>query len=59
MTGKQLKKMFESDGWKLDRIKGSHHIMVKDNRTAVIPIHANKDIPKGTLNALLKVGGFK
>jgi predicted RNA binding protein YcfA (HicA-like mRNA interferase family) len=28
MTGKQLKKQLEDNGWLLDRISGSHHIMI-------------------------------
>ena len=43
---KQLLKM----GWKIDRIKGSHHIMKKGNQTEVIPCH-NTDLPSGLLNA--------
>lgn len=26
MTGKQLKKLLDENGWRLDRISGSHHI---------------------------------
>jgi putative NIF3 family GTP cyclohydrolase 1 type 2 len=28
MTGKQFKKQHEDNGWLLDRISGSHHIMI-------------------------------
>ncbi|MCH8318974.1 MAG: type II toxin-antitoxin system HicA family toxin [Bacteroidetes bacterium] len=59
MSGKKLKKMLEKNGWICDRIKGSHHIMIKDNDTIPIPIHSNKDLKKGTLNGILKQAGLK
>ncbi len=58
MTGKELIKLLERNGWKLDRINGSHHIMVKDNLTESIPVH-NADLKKGLLNTILKRTGLK
>jgi predicted RNA binding protein YcfA (HicA-like mRNA interferase family) len=51
---KQLLKM----GWKIDRIKGSHHIMKKGNQTEVIPCH-NSDLPPGLQNAIKKRTGLQ
>ena len=59
MTGKQLIRLLEKDGWELDRIAGSHHIMVKDQRTLSVPVHGNRDLGKGLLSALMKLGGLK
>ncbi|MBI4681400.1 MAG: type II toxin-antitoxin system HicA family toxin [Nitrospirae bacterium] len=59
MTGRELIKLLEKNGWVLDRIKGSHHIMIKDNRTLSVPVHVSKDLGKGLLNKLLKEGGLK
>jgi predicted RNA binding protein YcfA (HicA-like mRNA interferase family) len=60
MTGKQLKKLLEDNGWCLDRISGSHHIMIQEgNRSVPIPMHGNADLPKGLLNAILKQAGIK
>lgn len=59
MTGKEVIKLLEKNGWVLDRIKGSHHIMIKEELTVVVPVHGKKDVPKGTLNAILKQGGIK
>lgn len=59
MSGKELLKKLKNDGWTLDRIKGSHHILVKAGLTVVVPVHGNSDIPKGTLNAILKQSGLK
>jgi predicted RNA binding protein YcfA (HicA-like mRNA interferase family) len=59
MRGKELVKLLEKNGWTLDRIKGSHHIMFKENKTLSVPVHDNKDLGKGLLNRLLKEGGLK
>ncbi|OHD62808.1 MAG: addiction module toxin, HicA family [Spirochaetes bacterium RBG_13_51_14] len=59
MDGKELIKLLKRHGWTLDRISGSHHIMIKDNKTLSVPVHGSKDLPKGLLNALLKDGGLK
>ena len=59
MTGRELIKLLEKNGWVLDRIKGSHHIMIKDNKTLSVPVHSSKDLGKGLLNKLLKEGGLK
>ncbi len=59
MTGRELIKILEENGWVLDRIRGSHHIMIKDDKTLSVPLHGSKDLGKGLLNRLLKDGGIK
>lgn len=59
MTGKALIKLLKKNGWQLDRIKSSHYILIKANKTVVVPVHGKKDIPKGTLNNILKEAGLK
>jgi predicted RNA binding protein YcfA (HicA-like mRNA interferase family) len=59
VTGKNLLKLLKKENWELDRINGSHHIMKKDEKTLSIPVHGNRDIPLGTLNAILKQAGLK
>lgn len=59
LTGKQLVKQLMEEGWTLDRISGSHYIMVKGDKTISVPVHDNKDLPPGLLNKLLKQAGLK
>ena len=59
MTGKELVKLLKKDGWTLDRIKGSHHIMIKGTMTLSVPVHGNKDLPAGILHRLMKDGGLQ
>ena len=59
MTGKQLIKLLVEKGWVLDRVSGSHHIMVKGEQTLSVPIHGKKDLGRGLLSSLMKQGGLK
>ena len=59
MTGKEIAKQLEQNGWQLIRINGSHHIYQKGNQTIVVPIHSNKDLPKGLENRIMKDAGLK
>jgi len=60
MNGKKLKKYLEQNGWVLDRISGSHHIMIKKGcRSIPIPIHGTNDLPVGLVKAILKQAGIK
>jgi len=59
ISGKGLVKLLKRAGWKLDRINGSHHIMVKGSKTATIPVHANRSLGKGLEAKLLKQTGIK
>ncbi len=52
--GKDLVKEFEKDGWQLDRVSGSHHMMKKGAQTVSIPVHGSKDLGKGLEKKLRK-----
>lgn len=59
LTSKELIRILKEKGFVLDRTKGSHQIWLHpDSRKRVIvPMH-NKDIPTGTLYAILKQAGI-
>ncbi|GMO69262.1 MAG: hypothetical protein Ta2A_17420 [Treponemataceae bacterium] len=52
-------KLFMKEGWMLDHVTGSHHIMVKGSEVVSIPVHKNKDLKIGMEQKLLKIGGLK
>lgn len=58
MTGKEVIKLMEAEGWTLDRINGSHHIMIKEGlRSVPVPVHGKDDL--GPLAArILKQAGI-
>ena len=59
LSPKAIAKILVKEGFELNRIKGSHHIFVRksDKRIAVVPFH-QKDLPKGTLLAILRQAGL-
>lgn len=60
VTGKKLCKILEEHGWYLVRIKGSHHVYVKEDveERIVVPVHGNKEIKTGLLKAILKTANL-
>jgi predicted RNA binding protein YcfA (HicA-like mRNA interferase family) len=59
LTPKELIKILERKGFILKRIHGSHHYLINtlSNKIVVVPMH-NRDLPKGTLLAILKQAGI-
>lgn len=60
VSGKDFAQILEHHGWKLLRIKGSHHIYGKSGSTVrlSIPIHGNTPLKIGLLKHLMKMAGL-
>jgi len=60
MKAKEVVKLLKNDGWFESSQKGSHlqleHPFKKGKVT--VPVHSG-DIPKGTLNSIMKQAGLK
>lgn len=60
MTFRELEKIMLSKGWYHHHTNGSHYIYKHKELKRSIPIPNHKgDIPKGTLNMILKQAGLK
>lgn len=59
VNGKQAIRALRNLGFRLDRIEGSHHMMVKDGhpRTVPVPVHGSRPLPKGTLASIIRMAG--
>jgi predicted RNA binding protein YcfA (HicA-like mRNA interferase family) len=57
VSGRDLARILERNGWTLARIHGSHHIYVKEGRRERIslPIHGNAALKPGLLRHLMKI----
>ena len=57
VSGKEFARLLEKKGWVLKRVKGSHHVYIKEGHTARIsvPIHGNKALKIGLLRHLMKI----
>jgi predicted RNA binding protein YcfA (HicA-like mRNA interferase family) len=61
MKVKELLKMLEENEWSLSRTRGSHRQYKHPSRPGTVTIAGkpSADVPKGTLNAILKQSGIK
>jgi predicted RNA binding protein YcfA (HicA-like mRNA interferase family) len=60
LTAKDVIKLLEQNGWRLDSVKGSHHHFTHPDQKGKITVAVHKgDIPPGTLNHILKQAGLK
>lgn len=61
MKFSELCRKLEKAGWYVERTK-KHHMYVHDKKPGIkIPVgkHGSKEVPKGTLNSILKQAGLK
>ena len=60
MGSREVVAMLKADGWKLDRVKGSHHVFVHDSKPGIVVVpHPKKDLPTGTLRSILRTAGLR
>lgn len=59
MNGKQVIKKLQAEGWILERVNGSHHILRKGNVSVTVPVHGTKDLKKGTFSSIMKETGVR
>jgi len=60
MNSKELMKILKNAGWKIIRIRGSHHQMAHSDFSYVITVpHPKKQLGKGLVNAILKSAKLK
>jgi predicted RNA binding protein YcfA (HicA-like mRNA interferase family) len=60
LTSKDLVRILQKKGFLLERSSGSHQLWLHpiSRKRAIIPMH-NKDLPTGTLHAILKQAGLE
>lgn len=60
MTFKELEKIIKNDGWEYQYTRGSHFYYTHKTKKGKVTIPNHKgDIPRGTLNSILKQAGLK
>ena len=60
VTGPLAIVAFGRAGFRLDRVKSSHHILVREGWPNVlsVPVHGNRPVAKGTLRSLIRDAGL-
>jgi predicted RNA binding protein YcfA (HicA-like mRNA interferase family) len=58
---REIIKLLEQDGWYLARTKGSHRQFKHPVKAGTVTVAGKEslDVPRGTLNSILKQGGLK
>jgi predicted RNA binding protein YcfA (HicA-like mRNA interferase family) len=58
LSGREVVKIFEADGWRIARQRGSHIILVKDGYIATLSVPDHREVAKGTLRSLIRASGL-
>jgi predicted RNA binding protein YcfA (HicA-like mRNA interferase family) len=60
VSGKDMCKALERAGWRLVRIRSSHHIYHRAGtpRPVPVPVHANRTLPGRVQRAIMKEAGL-
>ena len=59
-TAADVVRLLRKQGFDLDRQSGSHAIYIHpDGRRTTVPMHAGRDLAKGTLRQILKDAGLE
>ena len=58
ISGKEVRKAFENQGWEYVRQRGSHMIMVKAGSIATLSVPNHKTVARGTLRSLIRASGL-
>ncbi|CAN6961283.1 Addiction module toxin, HicA family [Psychrobacter okhotskensis] len=60
MKSGELIKLLKEDGWIVDRVKGSHHILRKEGVDSIISIsQPEKDVSRHQLAQARRISGLK
>ena len=61
VSGRELARVVQAQGWKLARIHGSHHVFTMEGRREriVIPVHGNRPLKIGLLRSLMRIAGLQ
>ncbi len=57
VSGKDAVRALKKLGFHLDRIEGSHHMLIRPGLPyiVVVPVHGSQALPKGTLKSVIRM----
>jgi predicted RNA binding protein YcfA (HicA-like mRNA interferase family) len=58
VSGAEAVKAFERAGWRKDRQRGSHLVMLKSGEMASLSIPQHRELAPGTLRSLIRAAGI-
>ena len=57
-NGRKVTQTFVRLGWRVDRQRGSHIILVKPGEIATLSVPDHDEVPRGTLRGLIRRAGL-
>jgi predicted RNA binding protein YcfA (HicA-like mRNA interferase family) len=58
LSGAEAVKIFQKAGWRIDRQRGSHVIMLKAGHIASLSIPQHRELAPGTLRSLIRTSSM-
>jgi len=58
ISGRDVRAIFEKDGWEFARQRGSHMILVKEGEMVTLSVPNHRELARGTLRALIRAAGM-
>jgi len=58
VSGAEAVKAFQRAGWRVDRQKGSHIVLLKPGHIASLSVPQHPELAPGTLRALIRAAGL-
>ena len=59
VSGVEVVKAFQRAGWRIDRQKGSHVVLLKAGHIASLSVPQHSELAPGTLRALIRAAGLR
>ena len=54
VTGKQMVRFLEQQGFQVIRVRGAHHFLAREQQRTTVPVHGNQTLKTGTLRSILR-----
>ena len=54
ISGKEMVRFLERQGFTVVRVRGSHHVMERGQQRTSVPVHGNRSLRTGTLRKILR-----
>lgn len=58
ISGAEAVRAFQKAGWRYDRQRGSHVILVKQGRNVTLSVPQHSELAPGTLRALIRIASM-
>jgi predicted RNA binding protein YcfA (HicA-like mRNA interferase family) len=54
VSGWEMLRFLQRQGFTILRVRGSHHVLTRDDVDTVVPVHRNRSLAVGTLRKILR-----